>query len=158
MSNKFGASRVMSLFKGRQRCQTGLFWREIWFYILHSNIQLLNYYQCTVMTIHDTKVLTLEARKWCMEGFSWVWKVYTNCTECLFFMTTFISHDKLKRLKQIVTLTRLFSSRVSRILAKPRPTTCLTPPLMSARIDQGKSDKERAMNINKKWHRRRKII
>lgn len=71
-------------------------------------------------------------------------------------MTTFkMSHDTSKRLKWIVTLTLLFSSRVSRNLVKPRRATCLRLPLMSARTDRETSDKERDKDGDKhkqKWH------
>lgn len=65
-------------------------------------------------------------------------------------------HDISKRLNWTVTLTLLFSSRISCNLVKPWQTACLRLPLMSALTDwERKTDKERDKERDKhkqKWH------
>lgn len=65
-------------------------------------------------------------------------------------------HDISKRLNWTVTLTLLFSSRISCNLVKPWQTACLRLPLMSALADwERKTDKERDKERDKhkqKWH------
>ena len=83
------------------------------------------------------------------DAHAWVYfpvnKRGANCAERVLVLTTFrTSHDISERLKRIVTLTLLFSSRISRNLVKPQRTTCLRLPLMSARTDwRGEWQRER---------------